>query len=106
MSIDGTFITNRKKTFFQGVGLIVAGVVGSVGFGLLTGRIFAGLFGLLVLWGAYLMLRAAKAGRNIVEVEGRSCAVCTQAIPSVMLGKFCDRCGKPIHNDCAYSHTH
>ena len=105
MSLDGTFITDRKKTFFQGVALLIGGLFGSVITGLLTGRLEAvGACGLVAAWGAYLMLRAAKAGRNVGEVEGKPCVVCTLMVPSVMVGKFCEKCAQPIHNDCAGAH--
>ncbi len=56
-------------------------------------------------WGAYLMLRAAKAGRNVGELEGASCAQCMHPIASVMVGQFCAKCGKAIHNDCLGGHV-
>ncbi len=107
MSLDGTFVFDRKKLLLQGLGLIVAGIAGGVVTSLMATGVYINLgFGILVTWGLYLMLRAAKAGRNISEVEGKPCVVCTQAIPSVMVGKFCDKCGSAIHNDCAMAHTH
>jgi hypothetical protein len=104
MSLDGTFIFDRRATFLKGLAVFVAGLVGCVVCVFVAGRlVIAPAFA--VAWGAYLMLRAAKAGKNLSEIEGALCAQCSQAIASVMVGQFCTRCSKPIHNNCLAAHV-
>jgi chromate transport protein ChrA len=104
MSLDGTFIFNRRATFLKGLALFVGGLAGCVVCVFLAGRAVVAP-GFVVAWGAYLMLRAAKAGRNLGEIELAPCAVCMRPIASVMVGQFCAKCSKPIHNECLGAHV-
>jgi len=106
MSLDGTFIFDRKATFLKGLGVFVLGLAGFVVCALLAeaaGRLILAP-GFAMAWGAYLMLRAAKAGKYLGSLEHSACTECAQPIASVMVGQFCSQCAKPIHNDCLGAH--
>ena len=77
--------------------------VGCVFFAAVVGRLLLAP-GFVMAWGAYLMVRAAKAGKYLGDIERADCTECAHRIASVLAGRFCSQCSKPVHNDCLGAH--